>query len=171
MQKTMDNYDLGKKVLFECGLNPRASFYLGRGVNRADLNEDVLINMFVQLLKIDLDYASQFVEMVKQMDTLGATEFINSFLDFARNDFKTEGLTISTNNISFEGAYDQERDTLAIAAVVSALDKRWEYRYQKEATEGIRHAFFSEMYPLIMKINPEFTYDFDKYDNRIKGIK
>ena len=41
-----------------------------------------------QLKFLDKEYALEFVKMVNDMETLGATEFIESFYLFATNKFK-----------------------------------------------------------------------------------
>ena len=82
------------------GLNPRASYYSGRGVMYCDLNPDNLTAIFSKLLKIDTKFALNFVKMVLDMKTLGATEFINSFTSLGINNFEYN--SILTLNVFYK---------------------------------------------------------------------
>lgn len=77
--------------------------------------------------------------MISQIKTLGATEFINSFYNFARNDFKANEKNIETNNISFDGTYGTSRDLVGFASFLSALSRGNDASYQESATEWIEY--------------------------------
>ena len=51
--------------------------------------------------------------MVRKMETLGATEFINSFIGFANKGFKSDSLKTENSNISLDGVHGEARDTIA----------------------------------------------------------
>lgn len=173
IKNNVNNRDLASHILLTSGLNDRASYYSGRGVNYGDLNEKNLIAIFGKLLKLDQSYATEFVEMVKQMKTLGATEFINSFMNFAASGFKSEYLKNEDSNISLDGLYGQARDTVAFVSIFSAMSRGNDMDYQISASEGMKHSFISRIRPILMEINPEFTYDYNQsYDPYGKpGIK
>ena len=75
-------------ILETSGINNNASWYSGRGVNPNDLDYTNLITIFEKLAKYDINYAYSFTKMVKGMDLLGATEFINSYNRLSYNDFE-----------------------------------------------------------------------------------
>lgn len=173
IKNNVNNRDLASHILLTSGLNDRASYYSGRGVNYRDLNEKNLIAIFGKLLKLDQSYATEFVEMVKQMKTLGATEFINSFMNFAASGFKSENLNNEDSNISLDGLYGQASDTVAFVSIFSAMSRGNDMDYQISASERMKHSFISRIRPILMEINPEFTYDYNQsYNCYVKpGIK
>lgn len=95
--------DFANHILSTSGFVAMPSFYSGRGVNTKDLNDKKLVSIFKKLLKYDVTYAYHFVEFVKQMKTLGATEFIMSFQHFACNGFEVDHKFLSDNNYSVDG--------------------------------------------------------------------
>lgn len=162
IKNNVNNRDLASHILLTSGLIDRASFYSGRGVNYGDLNEENLIAIFGKLLKLDQSYAIEFVKMIKQMKTLGATEFINSFMNFAASDFKSKHLKNEDSNISFVGLYGQARDNAAFASIISAVSSENDMEYQIIASEGMKHSFISRITPILIEINPEITYDYNQ---------
>ena len=165
IKNNVNNRDLASHILLTSGLNDRASFYSGRGVNYGDLNEKNLIAIFGKLLKLDQSYATEFVEMVKQMKTLGATEFINSFMNFADSGFKSEHLKNEDSNISLDGLYGQARDTVAFVSIPSAMSRGNDMDYQISLSEGMKHSFISRIRPILIEMNSKFTYDYNQSYN------
>ena len=80
--------DVAYKIMFDSGINPNAKYYSGRGVTLSDLNSDILNEVFNQLFILDKEFALDFVRMVNDMKTLGATEFIEEFYLLTENKFK-----------------------------------------------------------------------------------
>lgn len=76
-----------KKILRTSGLNDDAEYYFGRGVRRSDLSEAHLKSVYDKLKKISKEKAENFLKMVMDMNTLGATEFIKSLYNLARNGY------------------------------------------------------------------------------------
>lgn len=146
-------YDLADRILSTSGLNSRASYYSGRGVNYGDLNDENLAAIFKKLLTIDLDYALNYVEMVKQIKTLGAIEFINSFKDLAKNNFKIESLNSPKSNASLDGLYDRQRNTCGFISCLSVMDGDNE-EYQIYQTEQMKNSFIARISPFLKEINP-----------------
>ena len=165
IKNNVNNRDLASHILLTSGLNDRAGYYSGRGVYYGDLNEKNLIAIFGKLLKLDQSYATEFVEMVKQMKTLGATEFINSFMNFAASGFKSEHLKNEDSNISLDGLHGQARDTAAFVSIISALGRGNDMDYQVIASERMKYSFISRISSILMEINPEFTYDYNQSFN------
>ncbi len=160
IKKNVNCYDLANHILLTSGLSDRASYYSGRGVNRGDLNEKNLTSIFKKLLKLDPNSAIEFAEMVKQMKTLGATEFINSFKNFAYNGFKVENINPEESNISVDGLHDEARDVVAFLSIYSTLRRGDDTEYQMAASEGIKHSFISTIRPVLDVIKPDFTYEY-----------
>lgn len=168
IKNNLNNEDLASRILLTSGMMNRGSFYSGRGVNLGDLNEENLIEIFIKLLKIDQNYASEFVEMVKQMKTLGATEFVNTFMNFANNGFKSNNLEIDDNNVSLDGLYDSARNIAALASIISMMSRGDDMNYQIKTSERIKQYFIMGIKPILIKINPEFTYDYNQHNINIK---
>ena len=158
IKNNTDNDRLARAILLTSGLNDRASFYAGRGVNFGDLNERNLVAIFYKLLKLDKNYATEYAEMVKQMKTLGATEFINSFIKFAHKGFTTKGLVTSDDNISLDGAYGVERDLIAFAAIFATMGIGNDSNWQISETARMKNAFFSMISNVMRGIKPDFNY-------------
>ncbi len=153
IKNNVNNNDLASHILTTSGLNDRASYYSGRGVNYGDLSDKNLEEMFRKLLKIDLDYAMNFIDMVRQMKTLGATEFINSFMSFASNDFKSDISNIEDSNVSLDGVYDEARDMVAFSSIFSLMSRGNDQDYQTRASEQMKKAFLSRIKPVLKSIN------------------
>lgn len=156
IKNNVNNRDLASHILVTSGLNDRASYYSGRGVNYGDLSEDNLVAIFSKLLKVDVDYATSFVEMVRQMKTLGATEFINSFMSFAANSFKVESLNMENSNVSLAGVYGEARDVVAFISIFSSMSRGNDQDYQIRASEQMKNSFMSRIRPVLQSINPDY---------------
>ncbi len=153
IKNNVNNNDLASHILTTSGLNDRASYYSGRGVNYGDLSDKNLEEIFRKLLKIDLDYAMNFIDMVRQMKTLGATEFINSFMRFASNDFKSDISNIEDSNVSLDGVYDEARDMVAFSSIFSLMSRGNDQDYQTRASEQMKKAFLSRIKPVLKSID------------------
>ena len=147
-------YYLSEHILNTSGLSTRASYYSGRGVNYGDLNEENLVSIFEKLLKIDVEYAFNFVQMVQNMKTLGATEFITSFKGFAANGFKNKDYNISESNVSLDGVYDDERFVVALASFGSLFDSHSE-NMQVNMSNNIKRNFIHQIKPILKHVAPE----------------
>lgn len=140
IKNNVNNDELARRILYTSGLNDRASFYSGKDI----LDANYLTAIFEKLLKLDSNYATEFVKMVMQMNTLGTVEFINSFIDFAKNGFKLENYKVDDDNISLDGLY------------------------QISASEKIKYEFISKIIYTLREINPNFTHkgrQFRNYDD------
>lgn len=156
-----DNYvskrQLADELLDTSGLNSRASYYSGRGVNYGDLNDENLVAIFNKLLKLDIDYATNFVDMVQKMETLGATEFIDTFINFANNHFKCDGLDIENSQISLNGSSDNERYVIGFLSLVEKSYRGNDQDYQIRASEQMKDAFMAKISPVSPEIKPSFV--------------
>lgn len=147
---------IASHIMWTSGLNDRASYYSGRGVNYSDLGVNNLVAMFEKLLRLDVNYAFNFAKMVCLMKTLGATEFINTFFSFAKNEFSTDGLFFKADesNCSFNDAYGEERDVIAFASLMSSLS-RGDDEYQLRASQNMKRQFLRTIKDYVNKIDPE----------------
>lgn len=153
IKNNVSTSDLARYILSTSGLNESASYYSGRGCNYGDLNENHLVAIFNKLFKIDADYATNFAEMVYQMKTLGATEFINSFMDLAANGFKMESLKTEDSNISLDGVYGKARDAVAFGSIFSKINIGNDQVHQIKASEQTKKVFMARITPIIQSIN------------------
>lgn len=165
LKNNIDGETIARQILLTSGLDDRASYYSGRGVMYCDLNEKNLVAIFEKLLKLDIRYAIEFVEMVRQMKTLGATEFINSFIGFANKGFKSDNLKIVDSNISLDGVHGETRDTVAFVSIFSAMSRGNDINYQIRASEQMKHSFISIIRPILIEINPEFDDNYGQNFN------
>lgn len=162
IKNNIDGHDLISHILHTSGLSARASYYSGRGVNIGDLNESHLEKIFKELLKLDISYALEYVKMVQQMKTLGATEFIKTFFNFAENNFKAEDMLIDNDNMSLDGLHDE---SLGIVLVTSMALKRNRNEYiQNGASESMKRAFIYKIKPILKKLSPELLEEFENSD-------
>lgn len=150
---------LARKILLTSGLSDRASYYSGRGVNYGDLSDKNLVSIFEKLLKYDKSYAINFIELVVNMNSLGATEFINTFLNFAQNGFKYSSLVIDKSNIDL-GSNHEMTEVLAIASMASAFNRE-SGNDQYYLTDTIKYNFLGA----VKTCHPEIstTYPNEKF--------
>lgn len=162
--------ELARQILLTSGLNPRASYYSGRGVNYGDLSDKNLVEIYRKLLKIDKNYAINFTNLVDNMRTLGATEFIESFINFGYSNFEYQDPSIITNsNVSLDGL---EGNASYLVGAISLFEhSRRNENYQISESEQMKAAFFYKINYINEKLlnNEEITEKdleiLDKYDN------
>lgn len=144
-------YDFANHILSTSGFVAMPSFYSGRGVNTNDLNDKKLVSIFKKLLKYDVTYACHFVEFVKQMKTLGATEFITSFQDFACNGFEVDPKFLSDNNYSVDGLNPNTYNDF-VYLMIGESRFATNRDYQEARSEIIKHAFLLQVNPTLEKL-------------------
>ena len=173
IKNNINNESIAKRILLTSGLNARSSFYSGRGVTYSDLNEKNLTEIFNKLLRLDKEYATNFIYMVCDMKTLGATEFIDSFISFANNNFKYEKTNKKESNISLNGVYEQDRYGVALGTIFSTVNRR-SNTYQIEASNNMKKSFLLTIKEIITNMNielkeeisDEYYYDWRKQYRR-----
>jgi len=156
IKNNVRNSDLVRPILLTSGMSDRASYYSGRGVNYGDLSYKNLVAIFEKLFKLDVNYGIEFVEMVRQMKTLGASEFIDSFRNFASNGFKMDTSKIENSNISFDGCYGKTRDDLALVSIYTAMSGGKDREYQIIASNEMKNSFIEIVGAKVKQINPNF---------------
>lgn len=156
IKNNIDNDDIAHHIIERSGLNYRSSFYSGRGINCGDMDTDKLVAIFNKLLAIDSEYALSFVEMVLHMKTLGATEFIESFKRLAARGFKFESLCVSDSNVSLDGAYGEDRHTVAMASIFSIIGSNTNQEYEVIGAESLKRSFIYQISNVLAEINSEF---------------
>ena len=156
-KNNIDGETLTYDIMITSGLNPRASYYSGRGVMYCDLNENNLAAIFSKLLKIDTKFGLNFVKMVLDMKTLGATEFINSFSSLGINNFEYDSKNLEESNISLDGVYNEGRDMVALCSIFSTMN-RSDDASQIRQTEAMKESFMYKIKDKIIKIFGEEEY-------------
>ncbi len=159
-KKDMDAIELAEEILIRSGLNPRASYYSGCGVNYNDLNQDKLISIYRKLINIEPKYALEFSKMVLKMKTLGATEFITSFKDLATSGFVSDKSKPSDSNISFDGVYGQARNAVALASVHAALGATLNATEQVAISEHIKLNFIRGIGCELLTLDPNLINEY-----------
>lgn len=155
IKNNIDKLYFVNRILSTSGLCNRASFYSGRGVNHGDLSDENLTEIFKKLIKYDTNYGLNFVNMVMNMETLGATEFINSFKNLAENNFQYEKQNIEKSNISLDGLENESRDAVAFISILGAMNNKNKV-FEIQATEMMKKIFISSINPILEEISPEF---------------
>ena len=140
------------QFMLTSGLNPRAEYYSGRGVNTGDLNAEHLAMIFNKLCVLDKEYALEFVKMVNDMKTLGATEFIESFYLFASNEFKNLNGANINSNISFGNLDNESGIGIAFGVIMSQKPSSNKY-YQTYITERIKAEFMLNIKKKLVEIS------------------
>lgn len=144
IKNNIDGEDIARRILLTSGLNSRASYYSGRGVMHCDLNDEHLTEIFMKLLRLDEKYASNFIDMVCNMKTLGATEFINSFINLGDNKFEYSSENVDNKNVSLDDVYGGARDVVALGSIFSMMNRR-DDDYQVEASNTMKLNFLSRI--------------------------
>lgn len=173
IKNNVNSEDLASHILLTSGLNNRASYYSGSGVDLAYLNGNNLVSIYRKLLKVDVEYGINFVDMVNKMETLGASEFISTFMSFAANGFKTEALNIENSNVVLDGLHGKERGRVAFLAT-SSLMTRGDESYQIMASEQIKNDFMKKIGRVQPLVNTNYAraraynknFDFSYYVKR-----
>lgn len=155
LKNNVSSEKLASQILLTSGLSDRASYYSGRGVKPGDLNENNLVAIFNKLIKIDINYGVNFVEMVQETETLGATEFINSFMNFASNNFFVNELIIENNNISLDGLDGEARNAVGFISIFESMNSG-NYNYQIMLSNQMKRSFLAKVMPVLQSIVPDY---------------
>ena len=147
----VDKYDIAQEFLQTSGLSTRAAYYGGLGVRYCDLGPDNLKSIYYKFLRLNPQLAVEFYKMVISMETLGATEFIDTFYRFARNDFKLEGLIKADNNVVSDQA---SHNDIFFSAFV-ALGNRQSRDDQIRLSNNMKYSFFCGICESIKEIDVE----------------
>ncbi len=166
-----------KHLLLYNGLNDDASFYAGLGVRESDINTDKLMGIFCDLLMFSEHWATEFLEFVKDMETLGASEFITAFYEFALCGFNATDRR-NYNNYSLRGSEARDKGlqnkakSIAIMALgMSRIEDDKEYqKYQLHETERIKSNFFEVAREFIHdnRLDIPVTYEFPEMHGTYK---
>ena len=143
--------ELAKQILNTSGLNPRSSYYSGRGVNYGDLNDKHLAEIYRKLLILEPNYAKSFVWLVDNMRTLGATEFIDSFINLGHAGFDYNKFNvISDSNISLDGL---QGNAAFMVGAISFYETSRRGRYHRMMqTENMKLSFHARIYDIHEKL-------------------
>lgn len=143
--------EFANQILATSGVHPVASYYSGRGVNLGDLSDSHLVSIFKKLLKYDVTYAYNFVELIQKMNILDATQFITCFKNFAQDGFCVKSNHISADSYSFEGI-DPNYCYPYTYLMVECSSFTQNLKLQKEKSKLIKQAFLFEINPILQKV-------------------
>lgn len=179
IKNNIQSSELAKQILYTSGLNARSSYYSGRGVNYGDLNDSHLAAIYKKLLVLDKNYAENYVWLVDNIRTLGATEFIDSFINLGHAGFDYTKFDVRSNsNISLDGL---EGNSLLAVGAISLFESRRNRRHGFGKTEAMKLSFHKridhirtkalnnlevteEDYELSKNVNYVVSSDYDMYD-------
>lgn len=128
-------------------LNPRSSFYSGRGPKRGDLSEDHLELIF-RGIKFDFSdtHAAVFIRFVSKLDDLSATAFLVAFESFysggcsdadcRKPSSKAEGFITSHD--------DNGRYAEGMAGIMAVLGNNVSDEMQQMESDSIKRAFLMQ---------------------------
>ncbi len=143
--KEKNNYDLPNLLLDKSGIPSYPSYYSGYGVDRRYLNENHLFSIYKKFLKFYPDKADNFVELVRNINTLTPTEFVTNYLSFVRSGFNPD-FDKKKGNVSVDGLYGESRDIVGAISMFHLFGREkseLEIRYESEENFSIRNDFLN----------------------------
>lgn len=158
----LDKEYVARQLIRTSGMTDRSEYYAGLGVRYCDLSDKNLTSIYKKLLKLNKEHAKEFFIMVNSMKTLGATEFIDSFIRFGENGFKTKDLTTSSNNIIADKATHQG---IAVGFIVAMANPTTE-DVEVYKSQQMKRAFFYTIMGSLAEIYPEYFKEKDKKENK-----
>lgn len=125
------------EILRENRVNPRPSYYSGRGATLSDLNSEILIGIQILIRQYHGEEAAiAFLNMVQSMTELNATDFINNCFMLEDNGYKWAVKTADKNGFDFIRTDDGHDEVHAAVSMFSAMS-----RGKRDDTEEIKRRF------------------------------
>lgn len=116
-----DSFEVIKRIIYTSGLSAQASYYSGRGTNLGDLNEEHLFAIYRKLDKINSDKSLAMATLAYNMPTLGATEFLNSLYQLAKNDYVLDQSKIRISNVSLSGVDKKDIEGVFLFSMIERM--------------------------------------------------
>lgn len=130
-----DSTITAKKIVISAGMSPRPEYYSGRGAKISDLNGDILFAIYKQIKeKMGDKQAEAFVNMIENIKSLSATNFLNCLYVLEANDWIYVPFKESDIDV---GPDVPGREAIAFATLFSGYASHGE-----DSTEYIRNSFF-----------------------------
>ena len=117
----MESVELGNRILGRHMEITRSSFYAGRGPCTSDLHGGMLYGIFKDLYQVDKNYGENFIRLVDSIPSIGASDFIDAYDDFARNDFNFEKKVARRNIAVIDGRTYKEKMQSATCNALGTL--------------------------------------------------
>ena len=150
------NSDFALYILNTSGIVGSKADYYEYGVDSSILNVQNLLAIFNKFLRIDTNYAMEFVKTVKQTKLLTPLEVIKEVEMFIKNGFISSKEEIEDKYLS-----TQTKKTLDISEKI-----------QINASESLKRSFISETRPFIESNDQNFDYEYEglygKYKHKSK---
>lgn len=141
----MDFVDLAEDLAYKYMESGRPSIFAGRGPCYSDLDGGILFNIFYELDKLNSKYGEDFIKLVDSIPSMGATEFLNAFYDFARHDFIFEENELENNQRVVEGITDRRKKQDGACQIGAGLGIFNTNKTEEEANKissGIKRIFY-----------------------------
>lgn len=139
------NSDFALYILNTSGLIGSKFNYYECGVDSSILNEQNLLSIFNKFLKIDNNYAIEFVRIIKQTKHLTALEVMKKVEKFVKNNFKS---------------FDEGQEENRYISVQTKKHIGFKEAFQINASESLKRLFISEIRQAIDYIDPNFDYEY-----------
>lgn len=124
-----------KEIICSVGMCERPEYYLGRGARTSDLDGNKLYSIYQKITQeIGEKQAKTFVNMIKEMKMLSATNFLNAFYELEQNNWE---LNISERNTK---NYDVT-EAIAFATLSNVISDR----NQRDDTDWIKSVFLRKI--------------------------
>lgn len=150
-----DRQSLANCILNISGINIDINSYmLGYGVDLEKLNSNNLYIIFEQLLKLNRDYAIEFVNMVMNMKVLDVIAFINTFNKFVANEFRIDESMIARND-SYKDIYSRNNDKTHM--LLSTMFNLPNKQTSLDITSDIKRDFLLQVMSIMNRYDPEFV--------------
>ena len=129
-----------EEIVVKAGMSKRPEFYSGRGTILADLNSEILEKIYQGIDKVYGDKASkQFVNMVKEIPVLSATDFLLNLYKLESNNWKWEkNLFGNENGVYVDGPTDDAKMVVGFMTIAEGL-----YPRKRDDTISIKSPFLA----------------------------
>lgn len=143
-----------RRIISTSGLSTRPEFYSGRGAKWCDLNGKMLILIYEKLARLDPKKGLNMAKMTLEMETLGATEFLENLYLLSANDFDLEKIELNNNNVSFGNLRGRSMYAIGLASLAASFGNN-----RLDDTPSIKMSFINMLPEEVIK-----TIDVEKID-------
>lgn len=140
LNNKVDSDTVIRRIITTSGLSDRPEFYSGRGTMLSDLNSDMLNLIYKKIARLDLNKGLNMAKMTLEMETLGATEFLENLYLLAANNYDLEKIKLSSDNVSFGNSRGNSMFAIALASLASSLSST-----RIDATLSIKECFINKL--------------------------
>lgn len=140
LNNKVDSDKVIRRIITTSGLSDRPEYYSGRGAMLCDLNGNMLYLIYKKLARLDPNKGLNMAKMTLEMETLGATEFLENLYSLAANNYDLEKIKLSSDNVSFGNSKGRSMYAIGLATIASTLGTP-----RTDATPSIKECFINKL--------------------------